>query len=144
MRVVTRHPHRAEICVNDLRYLPDGGVGGPTISEPLILGHEVSGIVLAHRVRIGDVAGNAAYPRPPAAPSRSTPPRRADTVLHASPAVARSVATRPTLAHIPAPHVQGAFCERIAGLDVWTRTRRPSVALGSRLPCRSSCWPTWS
>ena len=48
------------ICGSDLHYFQDGGFGAIRVREPMVLGHEIAGVVAAvgagvSRVRVGDV-----------------------------------------------------------------------------------------
>lgn len=95
------------ICGTDLHYLHDGGVGDSIITEPLVLGHEVSGIVLAHGD--GDTGSppvGAAVAIYPASPCGCCP-----ECLVGRRTICRNTAYLGSAARTP--HAQGAFCERI-------------------------------
>lgn len=93
------------ICGSDLHYVASGRVGAFAIQEPLVLGHEVVGIV--------ESGGDDAFPRGtrvavhPATPDASCPECRAGV-----PNVCRHGRYLGSAATFP--HTQGGFAERIA------------------------------
>ncbi|MCA1187344.1 MULTISPECIES: L-idonate 5-dehydrogenase [unclassified Saccharopolyspora] len=96
------------ICGSDLHYAADGCNGAYTVAEPLVLGHEVVGIVAEIGTDVTDAppVGTpvAIHPADPAAPAGASQP----TGLHlrADGTYLGSAST--------SPHTQGGFVERLA------------------------------
>ncbi|GAA3569208.1 L-idonate 5-dehydrogenase [Amycolatopsis ultiminotia] len=111
------------ICGSDLHYATDGQNGPYRVTEPLVLGHEVVGVV----AEVGAEAANAPAPGTPVAIHPATPCAPAGvteaTGLHLQPGTyLGSASTR--------PHTQGGFAEI---LEVLPRQLRP---LPEGLPLR--------
>jgi L-idonate 5-dehydrogenase len=94
------------ICGSDLHYYHRGGVGDFTVVEPMVLGHEVVGVV----ERLGP---GVPEPRPGTrvAVHPATPCGRCPECLDGRPNVCRD--TRYLGSAARRPHVQGGFRERI-------------------------------
>lgn len=114
------------ICGSDLHYWRDGAAGQSILREPMVLGHEVVGVV-----------------RTPAVDGSGPPPGTAVAVHPATPAAAGTVrwpSDRPNLSPggsylgsaARLPHTQGAFAELVA---LPTRMLR---ALPASLPMRTA------
>ncbi len=94
------------ICGSDLHYYRHGGFGTVRVREPMVLGHEVAGEVVA----VGEgVSGLRAGDRVAVNPSR--PCRACRTCLEGLPN--HCEAMRFYGSAMPWPHVQGAFRERL-------------------------------
>ncbi|MEU4895088.1 L-idonate 5-dehydrogenase [Streptomyces sp. NPDC044780] len=112
------------ICGSDLHYAADGRNGPYTVTEPLVLGHEVVGVVAGAGEDVPDApaVGSrvALHPATPCAPAGTTAP----TGLHLDPdgSYFGSASTR--------PHTQGGFVEL---LEVRPSQLRP---LPAALPLR--------
>lgn len=95
------------ICGSDLHYYHRGGVGDFRVVEPMVLGHEVVGVVES----LGDgVAGPA--PRTRVAVHPATPCGRCPECRDGRPNVCRD--TRYLGSAARRPHVQGGFRERLS------------------------------
>jgi len=98
--------HYGGICGSDLHYAVNGRNGDYAVREPLVLGHEVSGVVVAtgdavRGVRLGErVTVHPATPCPP-------PGEAAPTTLHLA-SDGRYLGSAARL-----PHTQGAFAELV-------------------------------
>ncbi|MDR3372142.1 MAG: L-idonate 5-dehydrogenase [Ancalomicrobiaceae bacterium] len=94
------------ICGSDMHYYNHGGFGAVRLKEPMILGHEVSGVIAAvaadvTKVKVGDkVAVN---------PSR--PCRRCQYCLEGLPNQCLNM--RFYGSAMPMPHIQGAFRQQL-------------------------------
>lgn len=95
------------ICGSDLHYWREGGVGDFRLREPMVLGHEVVGTVVAHGAgRTGPAPGTAVavHPATPCGGCAECAGGRAN--------VCRDTRYLGSAARFP--HVQGAFAARIA------------------------------
>lgn len=90
------------ICGSDLHYWRHGAVGDFRLREPLVLGHEVSGVVHAVGTGVTGVEPGAEVAVHPATPCRQCPQCRADR---------RNICARTAYLGSAArfPHVQGGF-----------------------------------
>ncbi|WP_413803459.1 alcohol dehydrogenase catalytic domain-containing protein [Streptomyces iranensis] len=127
------------ICGSDLHYAADGRNGPYTVTEPLVLGHEVVGVVAQVGPDVPDAPAVgtrvAIHPATPCAPPGAT----TATGLHLRPSgtYLGSASTR--------PHTQGGFAEAAALVADLLRTlirdqpgpagrREPSVAANAAHP----------
>jgi L-idonate 5-dehydrogenase len=95
------------ICGSDLHYYHRGGVGDFRVVEPMVLGHEVVGVVS----RLGDGV-SAPEPGTRVAIHPATPCGRCPECLDGRPNVCRD--TRYLGSAARRPHVQGGFRERMS------------------------------
>lgn len=99
------------ICGSDLHYFQHGGIGAIRVREPMILGHEVAGVVTESldetgRISVGD--------RVAVSPSRPCH----DCKYCAEKQFNHCLNMRFFGSAMPMPHIQGAFCEDlVADLD---------------------------
>lgn len=99
------------ICGSDLHYYQDGGFGAVRVREPMILGHEVAG----HIVALGEgVTGFEVGERVAVSPSR--PCNRCVYCLRGM--QNQCVNMRFYGSAMPMPHIQGAFRERLVA-EAW-------------------------
>jgi len=97
---------RGGICGSDLHYYHDGGFGTVRIKEPLTLGHEVSGIVLAVGRDVTRVAAGDRVAVNPSRPCGKCAYCQRGEQVHCLDMRFFGSAMR-------SPHVQGAFAERV-------------------------------
>ncbi|QFR97563.1 alcohol dehydrogenase catalytic domain-containing protein [Streptomyces tsukubensis] len=95
------------VCGSDLHYWLHGGVGDFSLREPMVLGHEVVGTVVAY----GEGAGGPA-PGTPVAVHPATPCGVCPECLDGRRNVCRDTLYLGSAARFP--HVQGGFAARIA------------------------------
>ncbi len=104
------------ICGSDLHYWRHGAAGASILREPMVLGHEVSGVVaIAAADGSGPVAGTpvAVHPLTARGDGHTPWPERRPNLAPASTYLGSAM-------HLP--HTQGAFAERVA---LPTRMLRP-------------------
>ncbi|MFJ4272222.1 L-idonate 5-dehydrogenase [Streptomyces coelicoflavus] len=101
------------VCGSDLHYWRHGGVGDFRLREPMLLGHEVVGTVVAYGSP--DTAGPAGRPRPAAGASVAVHPATPCGVCPECVDGRRNVCrdTRYLGSAARFPHVQGGFAGRI-------------------------------
>lgn len=92
------------ICGSDLHYFRHGGIGAIRVREPMILGHEVAGVVTESldetgRISVGDRV--AVSPSRPCHDCKFCSENRFNHCLN----------MRFYGSAMPMPHIQGAFCE---------------------------------
>ncbi|MGW1168848.1 L-idonate 5-dehydrogenase [Streptomyces sp. NPDC001153] len=95
------------VCGSDLHYWRHGGVGDFRLREPMVLGHEVVGTVVAHGAGAGGPAPGTAVAVHPA-----TPCGRCPECAEGRANLCRDTRYLGSAARFP--HVQGGFAERIA------------------------------
>src|SRR3954447_8799145 len=123
LRIEEREPEKAAagqveiaieaggICGSDLHYYHQGGFGTVRVREPMILGHEVAGLVKA----LGEgVSGLALGDRVAVSPSR--PCNGCDYCLRGQ--QNHCVNMRFYGSAMPMPHIQGAFRQRLVA-EAW-------------------------
>lgn len=94
------------ICGSDLHYYHDGGFGAVRIREPMILGHEVAGVVTAVGTEVAGIAPGtriAINPSRPCGRCRYCQEGRQNQCL----------AMRFYGSAMPMPHIQGAFRQEL-------------------------------
>ncbi len=96
------------VCGSDLHYWRHGAAGASVLREPLVLGHEVSGVVLRQAADgTGPAAGApvAVHPLTPHGDGRTPWPEARPNLAPASTYLGSAM-------HLP--HTQGGFAERVA------------------------------
>jgi L-idonate 5-dehydrogenase len=116
------------ICGSDLHYYHNGGFGAVRLKEPMILGHEIAGVV----DRIGDEVGTlkpgdrvAVNPSRPCGNCRYCQEGRQNHCLH----------MRFYGSAMPFPHIQGAFREVLVCDAVQAHKMADGVGLGEAAFC---------
>lgn len=111
------------ICGSDLHYFNHGGFGTVHLREPMILGHEVAGRIVA----LGEgVEGLAAGDRVAVSPSR--PCRACEYCLVGLPNQCLNM--RFYGSAMPFPHIQGAFRQRLVALASQCHKVAEGVSIG--------------
>ncbi|MER6124964.1 L-idonate 5-dehydrogenase [Streptomyces sp. NPDC001795] len=95
------------VCGSDLHYWRHGGVGDFRLEEPMVLGHEVVGAVVAYGDGASGPAVGTAVAVHPATPCRVCP-----ECVDGRPNVCRDTRYLGSAARVP--HVQGGFAARVA------------------------------
>ena len=116
------------ICGSDLHYYQHGGFGTVRLREPMILGHEIAGIVDSVGSEVTRVAPGALV-----AVNPSRPCGRCRFCLEAKPN--HCVDMRFYGSAMRFPHVQGAFCEALTIDEIQAFPVEPSRPVGEAAMC---------
>lgn len=97
---------RGGICGSDLHYYNHGGFGAVRLKEPMVLGHEVSGVITALGAGVGGLAEGDLVAVSPSRPCGACP-----QCLRGLPNHCENM--RFYGSAMPFPHIQGAFREQL-------------------------------
>ena len=100
------HMQAGGICGSDLHYYHNGGIGPIKLREPMVLGHEVSGIIRALGTDTGDLQTGQLVAISPSRPCHSC-------VFCAKGQHNHCLNMRFYGSAMPFPHIQGAFQENL-------------------------------
>ena len=126
------------ICVSDLHYYHNGGFGPVKLREPMVLGHEVSGIIRALGTDTGDLQEGQLVAISPSRPCHSCAFCTKGQHNHC-------LNMRFYGSAMPFPHIQGAFQEHlVVSAAQCAPADGLSAAQAAMAACRSPVCPTMS